>query len=69
MARILVGEIEVGVSEDVDDVLNRIVGSRDGIRLGSGTIVAPPGWLTLTESDTGEPLYVQASRVGYVRPD
>jgi hypothetical protein len=69
MTRILVGNTELGVAEELEDVLNRIVNSRDGIRLGSGAIVAPPGWLALTASDTDEPLYVQATRVGYVRPD
>ncbi len=67
MARILLDDTEIDVSEDVEDTLSRIVNSRDGLRLGSGAIVAPAGWVTLTAADNGEALYVQVSRIGYVR--
>ena len=45
MARILLDETEIEVAEDVEDMLNRIVNSRDGLRRGSGAIIAPPGWV------------------------
>jgi hypothetical protein len=69
MARILLDGTEVDVAEDVEDTLGRIVNSRDGLRLGSGTIVAPPGWVTLTAADTGDALYVQVARIDCVRED
>jgi hypothetical protein len=69
MARILLDDTEIEVREDVADALNRIVNSRDGLRHGSGAIVAPPGWVTLTAADNGEALYVQVARIGYVRED
>jgi hypothetical protein len=67
MASILFDQAPITVSEDVDEVLGRVVNSRDGLRRGNGAILAPAGWIVLTEADTGEPLYVQVSRVGYVR--
>lgn len=67
MASILFDQAPITVAEDVDEVLSRVVNSRDGLRHGNGTILAPAGWILLTEADTGEPLYVQVSRVGYVR--
>jgi hypothetical protein len=69
MARILLDDTEVEVSEEVDDVLGRIVNSRDGLRRGSGAIVAPAGWIVLTASDGDDPIYVQVARIGYVRED
>jgi hypothetical protein len=69
MGRILLDDIEVDVAEDAEEILTRIVNSRDGLRLGSGTIVAPPGWVLLTAADTQSPIYVQVARVGYVRED
>jgi hypothetical protein len=69
MPRILLDATEIDVSEDVEEILRRIVNSRDGLRLGSGTIVAPPGWVNLTAEVTGETLYVQVARVAYVRGD
>jgi hypothetical protein len=69
MARILLDGTEIDVSEDVEDTLGRIVNSRDGLRHGSGAIVAPAGWVTLTSADTGEALYVQVARIGFVRED
>jgi hypothetical protein len=68
MARILLGETEIEVSEDVEETLNRIVNARDGLRRGSGAIVAPPGWVILTAADSSE-IYVQVARVAYVRED
>jgi len=69
MGRILLDNIEVDVAEDSEDILTRIVNSRDGLRLGSGAIVAPPGWVLLTASDTQSPIYVQVARIGFVRED
>jgi hypothetical protein len=69
MARILLDATEVDVAEDVEEILNRIVNSRDGLRLGSGTIIAPPGWVHLTAMVTEEPIYVQVARIGFVRGD
>jgi hypothetical protein len=66
MARILLDETEIDVSEDVEEILNRIVHSRDGLRRGSGAIVAPPGWLLVTAPHSGDPIYVQVARIGYV---
>jgi hypothetical protein len=68
MARILLGETEIEVSEDVEETLNRIVNARDGLRRGSGAIVAPPGWVILTAADSSE-IYVQVARIAYVRED
>lgn len=69
MARVLLGNTEVDVLEDVDEILTRIVNSRDGLRLGNGAIIAPSGWVTLTAVDSDAPMYVQVARVGYVRAD
>jgi hypothetical protein len=68
MARILLGETEIEVVEDVEEALSRIVNARDGLRRSNGAIVAPPGWVTLTAADTSE-IYVQVARIGYVRED
>jgi hypothetical protein len=67
MARILLDETEIDVAEDVEDILNKIVNSRDGLRRGSGAIVAPPGWVIVTASGSGDEIYVQVARIGYVR--
>jgi hypothetical protein len=67
MARILLDETEIEVAEDVEDILNKIVNSRDGLRRGSGAIVAPPGWVIVTASDGGDEIYVQVARIGCVR--
>jgi hypothetical protein len=40
VARILLDETEIDVSEDVEDILNRIVNSRDGLRRGGGAVNA-----------------------------
>jgi hypothetical protein len=69
MARILLDETEIEVAEDAEEVLTRIVNARDGLRRGSGAIIAPPGWVTLTASVGGEELYVQVARIAYVRED
>jgi hypothetical protein len=69
MARILLDDTEIEVSEDVEDVLTRIVNARDGLRRGSGAIIAPPGWVILTASEGNEELYVQVARIAYVRED
>jgi hypothetical protein len=69
MARILLDETEIDVIEEVEEILSRIVNSRDGLRRGSGAIVAPPGWVTLTASPTGEQIYIQVSRIAFVRED
>lgn len=67
MGRILIDSKELEVSEDVDGILAHIVKSRDGVRLAGGVIVAPTGWAMLTAADTGDPVYVQVARIGYVR--
>lgn len=69
MAHILFGQTEVEVREEVEEILARIVDSRDGLRHGSGAIVAPPGWVSLTQVGLGEPIFVQVSQIGYVRED
>jgi hypothetical protein len=69
MARILLDGTEIGVSEDLEDVLGRLVAAKDGIRRGDGTVTAPSGWMILTEAITGEQLFVQTIRLGYVRED
>ena len=69
MASILFDQAALSVAEDVDEVLSRVVNSRDGLRRGNGSILAPAGWIVLTEFDSGEQLYVQVARVGYVRED
>jgi hypothetical protein len=67
MARIMLDVTEIEVSEEVGEILNRIVNSRDGLRRGSGAIVAPPGWVILTAQDTSDEIYVQVARIGCVR--
>ncbi|MHB8242036.1 MAG: hypothetical protein ACYDHN_08600 [Solirubrobacteraceae bacterium] len=67
MTVMLVGDSEVDVSEEVDAVLMAMQAAKDGVRGANGKIIVPPGWLVLTDSDSGEPIYVQISRVGYVR--
>ena len=66
MAHILIDSTDLEVSEDVEGILTRIVNSKDGLRLGSGAIVAPAGWIVLTAADRGDPVYLQVARVGYV---
>jgi hypothetical protein len=67
--RILIDSTELKVSEDVDGILEHIVRSKDGVRLGSGVVIAPAGWVALTAPGTGDPIYVQVARTGYVRKD
>jgi hypothetical protein len=69
MARIFIDETEIEVAEDVEEVLSRVVNAKDGLRRGSGAIIAPPGWVTLTASGVGEEIYVQVARIAYVRED
>jgi hypothetical protein len=66
MARILFDQTELDVSEDVEEVLSRVVAARDGLRRDNGSIVAPAGWIALTEAHTDNSIYVQVERVGYV---
>lgn len=68
MARILLGGKETSVAEDVDEVLGRIVASKDGIRQANGIILAPPGWVPLT-TDAGDDIYVSTEQIGYIRED
>jgi hypothetical protein len=67
MTVMLVGDSEVEVSEDVDAVLMAIQAAKDGVRSANGKIVVPPGWLVLTDSDSGETIFIQISRVAYLR--
>ncbi len=67
MTVMLVGDSEVDVSEEVDAVLMAMQAAKDGVRSANGKIIVPPGWLVLTDSDSDEPIYIQISRVGYVR--
>lgn len=69
MARIMLDGTEIAVVESLEDVLGRLVVAKDGMRSSDGKMFAPPGWITLRETDTGENLYVQTDRLGYVRAD
>jgi len=69
MARILLDETEIEVAEEVDEVLGKIVNAKDGLRRGNGAIIAPPGWLLVSAAGTGEEIYLQVARIGYVRED
>jgi hypothetical protein len=69
MARILLGESEIDVFEGAEDVLRRVMSSGEGVRRAGGEIVAPPGWLALSAPETGDPIYVQVARIGYVREE
>ena len=69
LARIMLEGTEVAVSEGAEEELNRIVNSRDGLRHGSGAIVAPPGWVILTAPDSEGAIYFQVARIGWVRED
>ncbi len=69
MAQILLGVNEMSVDEGKEDVLSRIVASKDGLRSGSGAILAPPGWMVLTASGTGEQIYFQTVHIAWVRDD
>jgi hypothetical protein len=66
MARILFDQAEIDVSEDVQEVLGRVVNSRDGLRRPNGSIIAPSGWVVLTEAITDKQVFVQVARIGYV---
>ena len=66
MARVMFDQVEIDVSEDVDEVLKRVVNSRDGLRRPNGSIIAPAGWILLTEPTTDKPIYLQVGRVSYV---
>lgn len=67
MARILLDDSEIEVAEDTGEVLARVVNARDGLRNGNGAIIAPSGWVGLSDPITDEPVYVQVSRIGFVR--
>ena len=67
MTVMLVGGSEVEVSEDVDAVLMGIQAAKDGVRSANGKIVVAPGWLVLTDADSDEPIFIQISRVAYLR--
>jgi hypothetical protein len=69
MARIQLGESEIEVAEEVEEILTTIVSAKDGLRHPSGAILAPPGWIKLTESGLGETIYIQVSRINFVRAD
>jgi hypothetical protein len=69
MALVLLGDTATSVAEGMEEVLSRIVASKDGLRSGTGTIVAPPGWITLTDSDTGDPIYIQTAHIRSVSED
>jgi hypothetical protein len=69
MARIQLDESEVEVAEEVEEVLTAIVSAKDGLRHPSGAILAPPGWIRLTESGLGETIYMQVARINFVRAD
>ena len=69
MARILLDDMEIEVSEGAEDILNRIVNSRDGLRRGSGAILAPTGWVVLTALGAGDSMFVQVARIACVRED
>jgi hypothetical protein len=64
MARILLDETELEVAEEVEDILNKIVNSRDGLRRGSGA-----GWVIVTAAGSGDEIYLQVARIAYVRED
>jgi hypothetical protein len=53
----------------VEEILSRIVRSKDGLRHGHGAIVAPAGWLVVTAQGSDDEIYVQVARVGCVRDD
>jgi hypothetical protein len=67
LARVLLDDTEIEVAEDTSEILARVVNARDGLRLGSGAIIAPAGWVGLTDPLTDEPIYVQVSKIGFVR--
>lgn len=68
MARMLVGDKEIPVAEEVDEIFTRISNAHQGVQRAS-IRVTPPGWIILHASDLGGDLYVQASRIGYIRKD
>ena len=43
MARVLLGDKEIWVAEEVSEVMSRVVNTKDGIRNGNGHIISPPG--------------------------
>ncbi len=67
MARVLFDDTEIEVAQDIGEILARIVNARDGLRDGSGAIIAPGGWVGLTDPITDEPIYVQVAKIGFVR--
>ncbi len=69
MALIQIEGTEIHVAESLEVVLSRLVAAKDGIRAPSGAILAPSGWLTLTDAITHDEIYLQTSRLGYLRED
>jgi hypothetical protein len=69
MTRILIDGAEIDVSEQLDEVMARLVAAKDGIRRPDGSITAPSGWMTLSEAMSGESIYLQTDRLGYIRED
>ncbi len=69
MARILLDQTEIDVVEEADKILATIVNARDGLRHGSGAILAPPGWISLTQPGLEEAIFIQVSHIAAVRDD
>ena len=67
MALIQIDGTEIDIEEDIEVALGRLAAAHDGIRRSDGSIVAPAGWMTVTDAVTGDEIFVQANRVGYLR--
>jgi hypothetical protein len=67
MARILLGDKELEVAEDFENVLQRIAHAEaNGPQIG-GRRVLPAGWMILRAIEFDEDVFVQTSTVSFVR--
>jgi len=67
MTRILLGDRELEVAEDFENVLQRIShAATNGPQVG-GQRVLPAGWMIVRAVEFDDDVYVQTSTVSYVR--
>jgi hypothetical protein len=67
MTRLILGNTELEVSEDFENILQRIShASENGPTVG-GMRVLPAGWMIARPSELEEDVYIQTSTISYVR--
>jgi hypothetical protein len=67
MTRILLGDKELEVAEDFDNVLSRIAHAETNGPTVGGLRVLPAGWMTVRAIQFEEDVYIQTSAISYIR--